>query len=122
MAHALCGSQLIGLAAWRGCLHLLQFGARSVFSDGLRMPGLRFQAGRALAARFRQIIRTAGVARERTSAGQFSIQAGPCGRVRQRSHLFAEAFTLPLSSGVTIISIVPNGQATTQALQPMHFC
>jgi hypothetical protein len=43
-------------------------------------------------------------------------------RVRQRSHLFAEAFTLPLSSGVTIISIVPNGQATTQALQPMHFC
>ena len=57
MAHAFCGSQLVGLAAWRGCLHLMQFGARSVFSDGLRMPGLRFQAGRALAARFCQSIK-----------------------------------------------------------------
>ena len=57
MAHAFCGSQLVGLAAWRGCLHLMQFGARSVLSDGFRMPGLRFQAGRALAARFRQSIK-----------------------------------------------------------------
>ena len=57
MAHALCGSEFIGLAARRGCLHLMQFGARSVLSDGFRMPGLRFQAGRALAARFRQSIK-----------------------------------------------------------------
>ena len=57
MAYAFGGSQLIGLAAWRRPLHLLQFGARSIFSDGLRMPGLRLQAGRALSARFRQIIK-----------------------------------------------------------------
>jgi hypothetical protein len=113
--------QLVRLAAWQG-LHLLQFGGWRLALCRLAMPGLRFEPCGALAARFRQVIQHAGVASVRTSAGQFSIQAGPCGRVRQRSHLFAEAFTLPLSSGVTIISIVPNGQATTQALQPMHFC
>ena len=57
MAHALCGSEFVRLAAWRRRLHLLQPGARSVLPDIFRMPRLRLQAGRALAARFRQIIK-----------------------------------------------------------------
>ena len=61
MAHALCGSQLVGLAAGRGRLHLLQFSTRRVHADGLgTMPGLRLQAGRALSARFRQVFQRGG--------------------------------------------------------------
>ena len=40
---------------------------------------------------------------------------------RHRSHLCALAFTGPAACGVTTTCITPNGQATMQDLQPMHF-
>lgn len=47
-------------------------------------------------------------------------QEGPPSRPLHRSHLCAVAFTFP-AAGNSTISMTPNGQATMQDLQPMHF-
>jgi hypothetical protein len=118
MAGAFCAS--LSGSPRGGRVHLLQFGLRRE-PPPPRHARAALPVGGALRRDFARLSSTAGVASVRTSAGQFSIQAGP--ETRQAEIAFiADAFTLPLSSGVTIISIVPNGQATTQALQPMHFC
>ena len=70
---------------------------------------------------FARVINVSSSARVSACAGQFSTQAGPASRPWHRSHLCALAFTRPAACGVTTTCITPNGQATMQDLQPMHF-
>jgi hypothetical protein len=67
------------------------------------------------------VVNVSSSARVSACAGQFSTQAGPASRPAHRSHFCALAFTWPAACGVTTTSITPNGQATMQDLQPMHF-
>jgi hypothetical protein len=67
------------------------------------------------------VVNVSSSARVSACAGQFSTQAGPASRPAHRSHFCALAFTWPAACGVTTTCITPNGQATMQDLQPMHF-
>ena len=120
MADACTRGEFIRLPASRCVSHLLKAGVRQVWPYRLAVPELRLLTGGALAAGFRRVIQYGGRRRGKHLCRTI-FDAGRALWARVAKIAFMRrGFTLSFR-GVTTISIVPNGQATTQALQPMHF-
>lgn len=114
--------QFIWLATRGRCLHLLDFTHyRHFLRRGTGMPRLMFLTCGAQAAGFRHA-GECGVSDQLQRVRRAIFDTGrtvfaPCTKVA----FMRRGFTFPTATGVRTICIVPNGQATTQDLQPIHF-